>query len=236
MPKDLHQTYLLKKALIFDLFHTLICLEDSGSDFRATHEIIGVSRDDWERQLFSDVDDKLKGKEKNPFKIMEKMIRALKPTIEKEYIETALEHRRRRFEKAFREVPEVTMKSLKIFKEGGKKIGLISNADILEMTGWEESPLKKFIDIPIFSCQVGYMKPEKEIYELCMRELGVSKEECLFIGDGGSQELQGAVNMGIETVMITGFIEKRWPHLINERKKHACFVIKNLDELACLSD
>lgn len=233
MNDKLRNKYIYKKAIIFDLFHTLITLGDRNDALPDTHEIIGVTREEWEDQIFSDVDDKLKGVEKDPYRIMEKMIRALKPSVDEGLILEALEKRKKRFEKALIDVPEISLNSLKKMKDEGKKLGLISNADVIEITGWNTSPLKELLDVPIFSCMVGYMKPEKEIYDLCLEKLGVDAKDCFFVGDGGSDELSGAKNAGLETVMITGHIEKRWPHLVEGRKKHADFVIRHLDEMAC---
>ena len=56
-------------------------------------------------------------------------------------------------------------------------------------------------------------------------------DECLFVGDGGSNELEGAHACGITTVMITGIVKKLWPDTIERKKIHADFVIENLSEL-----
>ncbi|MBN2364197.1 HAD family hydrolase [candidate division WOR-3 bacterium] len=232
MNGKLKSMYSRKKAVIFDLFHTLITLDGLADDVPQTHEIIGVTREEWEDRIFSDVDEKLKGIEKNPYNIMEKMIRALKPSIEDELILLALKNRTERFERALLKVPEISLMSLEKMKKEGKLLGLISNADVIEISGWDNSPLKELFDAPVFSCRVGCMKPEKEIYCICLEKLGVKARDSFFVGDGGSDELPGAKNAGLETVMITGYVEKRWPHLIPERKKHADFVIRTLDELS----
>jgi hypothetical protein len=44
-------------------------------------------------------------------------------------------------------------------------------------------------------------------------------------------ELEGARQLGITTVMITGIIKEIWPDKIEERKRHADFVIEKLSEL-----
>ena len=43
-----------KKAVLFDLFHTLTALEISDKDGKGTHEILGVSRDAWNEQFWKD--------------------------------------------------------------------------------------------------------------------------------------------------------------------------------------
>lgn len=85
-------------------------------------------------------------------------------------------------------------------REKGIKIGLISNADIIDIKYWNDSPLSTFFDSVIFSCDVGIMKPETEIYQLAMKSLNVKPEESIFIGDGGSNELFGARRAGMKTI------------------------------------
>ena len=49
--------------------------------------------------------------------------------------------------------------------------------------------------------------------------------------DGGSNELEGARNAGMTTIMITGIIRELWPDRIADRRRHADFVIEQLTEL-----
>ena len=49
------------------------------------------------------------------------------------------------------------------------------------------------------------MKPEKEIFYRCMNRLGVQPEECLYVGDGGSQELETACGLGMQAVQAVWY-------------------------------
>ncbi len=123
------------------------------------------------------------------------------------------------------------MGSLECLKSRGKRIGLISNADVTEVAAWSQSKVAHLFDSTIFSCVAGCVKPEKEIYELSLSELGVSAAESAFVGDGGSNELDGAKAVGMTVVMIAGVIRELWPDRIAERRKHADFLIERLREL-----
>ncbi len=46
------------------------------------------------------------------------------------------------------------------------------------------------------------MKPNPGIYRLACERLRVEPSDCLFIGDGGSGELTGATNVGMDAVLI----------------------------------
>jgi putative hydrolase of the HAD superfamily len=64
-----------------------------------------------------------------------------------------------------------------------------------------------------------------------MRRLEMQPDDCLFVGDGGSGELEGARRSGMQAVMITGIISEIWPERIESRSKQADFVITSLSEL-----
>ena len=60
------------------------------------------------------------------------------------------------------------------------------------------------IDVATFSCEIGVRKPAPEIYLAATRSLNVRPQECVFIGDGGSNELYGAQELGMAATMLTG--------------------------------
>lgn len=113
----------------------------------------------------------------------------------------------------------------------GKKIGLISNADAVEVKGWFVSPISRLFDSVVFSYAVGYVKPEPDIYRIALDALGVSAERSVFVGDGGSNELIGARKLGFTTILTTEIIRDLWPERIPERLPYADFVIDRFEQL-----
>jgi putative hydrolase of the HAD superfamily len=85
--------------------------------------------------------------------------------------------------------------------------------------------------VVIFSCDVGHVKPEKEIYETCLSRMQLESGHCLFVGDGSSRELEGAKKVGLRTVMVSGVIAKLWPEEIPKRRSHADHEIRTIPEL-----
>jgi len=84
----------------------------------------------------------------------------------------------------------------------GHKIGLISDCSPEVPVLWSASPFAKIVDVPIFSCEVGIKKPDQGIYNLLCDRLGVKPTECLYVGDGDSFELEGALEAGMDPVLI----------------------------------
>ncbi len=95
--------------------------------------------------------------------------------------------------------PEV-YQLLEELKEMGLKIAMVSNCSAEEVEGISESKLYPFFDQIILSYQVGLQKPDTRIYHRAADLLEVAPEECVFVGDGGSNELEGARNAGMRAV------------------------------------
>lgn len=110
-------------------------------------------------------------------------------------------------------------------------MALLSNAEVMEVAAWDETEAARLFDATVISCRVGLVKPEPGIYELCLRKLGVTAVEAIFVGDGGSDELQGAREAGMTTVMVTGVIRELWPDRVTARLHQADYVIERLSEL-----
>jgi len=92
------------------------------------------------------------------------------------------------------------LETLKALKSRGSKIGLISDCSSEVPAVWEKTSLAPMIDVTVFSCTAGIRKPDPRIYRMAMERLGVEPESCLYVGDGGSQELTGALNAGMYPV------------------------------------
>ena len=94
---------------------------------------------------------------------------------------------------------------LSALKEKGIKIGLITNCFSEEARLIRESELFPFFDAPCLSWEVGVRKPDPAIYHVCMEKLGIPAENCLYVGDGGSQELETACSLGMQAVQATWY-------------------------------
>jgi len=91
---------------------------------------------------------------------------------------------------------------LKKLKGLGYTIGLITNCSADVPLLWKNTEFFHLFDATIFSASVGLKKPDTQIYNLACKQLGVEPTECLFIGDGDSNELSGAFQVGMDAIMI----------------------------------
>ena len=220
-----------KPALLFDLFHTLTAKESIWPNLPSTSEILGLPSEEWNRQLLEKSRDRLIGQIKDPVAIIERMAHSIDPNLPMTVIEKAARNRIARFENALISIPDRTVMALKRLRAAGKKICLISNADAMEIAGWRKSPICDLFECAVFSCDVGFAKPDKEIYEIGLKRIHQTPENAVFIGDGGSNELYGAKQVGLSTVMVAGVIREIWPEQIDAHRKDADYIIEEIDEL-----
>ena len=90
-------------------------------------------------------------------------------------------------------------------KARGLQIGLITNCFSEEARLIRESPLFPWFDAPCLSWEVGVRKPDPAVYQMCLAQLGLPAETCLYVGDGGSRELETARLLGLQAVQATWY-------------------------------
>ena len=90
----------------------------------------------------------------------------------------------------------------------GLKVGIISNALPEEVHAWRCCPLQDHVDPVVFSCSVGVMKPDREIFELACSRMCVQPSEAYFVGDGGYDELQGAASVGMKVIQAAWYQDR----------------------------
>ena len=99
-------------------------------------------------------------------------------------------------------VPEQeVLEALRMLKVRGLEYGLISDCGPEVPLLWGESPLARLIDVPVFSCEERVSKPNIGIYQVAAHRLLVQPAECIYVGDGSSDELKGAAVAGMIPIL-----------------------------------
>jgi putative hydrolase of the HAD superfamily len=217
-------------VIFFDLFFTLIT--PKYNDVRNENDVLGITKEEWERYA---EDDKLyleraTGREKNPQKIIESIIEKIDIKVSESEKKEILKLREQRFQKSITDVDDTVIEVLLDLKKKEKKLCLISNADIIDVMFWKESPLNNLFDDTIFSYEVGYLKPQTEIYEIALIKMNTIPQKCIFVGDGGSHELKGAKKLGMKTILTT-YLLKRETKELTEIKNYADYYIEDFRKI-----
>jgi HAD superfamily hydrolase (TIGR01509 family) len=107
-------------------------------------------------------------------------------------------------------VDPAVLRTLEQLSAAGRPLGVISNCSVEEVAGWASSPLAGHVGTAVFSYAAGVAKPDPAIYRLACARLGVPPERCVFVGDGGSDELAGAAAIGMRAFAARWHVD-HWP-------------------------
>jgi putative hydrolase of the HAD superfamily len=222
------------KAVIFDLFNTLTSHDVRRDDIPWAADILGIPRDVWSRALTEASGPRLTGAIREPVEIIRHLTRAVDVVASDEQIEAAARSHRRLFARILRSVPQENVAGLRRLRDAGLRIALLSNCDGSEIESWSESRLKGLFDVELFSCHCRMAKPDPAFYRECLRQLDVTPQECLFVGDGGHGELAGARAVGLGTVLFSAVIQHTWPERIPALLADADFHVSSFEQLVSL--
>lgn len=82
-------------------------------------------------------------------------------------------------------------------------LGLVTDCVYDVPAVWAETDFFPYFSAAHYSCVTHIRKPDARAYKGVLDLLETSPEEALFVGDGGSDELNGAVRVGMDAVMIS---------------------------------
>jgi HAD superfamily hydrolase (TIGR01509 family) len=112
-------------------------------------------------------------------------------------------------------------------RERGLKLALVSNTFIPGFVLDKHlamHDLLEFFPIRVYSSAVGVCKPHPRIFEVALRQVGVSARDALFVGDVVRKDIVGAQRVGMRAVL-------RKPRALNGHHRVADFVIRRISEL-----
>ncbi|MBP6925491.1 MAG: HAD-IA family hydrolase [Candidatus Pacebacteria bacterium] len=81
------------------------------------------------------------------------------------------------------------------------KLGFISNTTVFESAVLDKWGMRDVFDVASFSWEVGIKKPNKEIFDITLKKLGVKPEEAIFIDDGENNILK-ARELGLHGIIF----------------------------------
>lgn len=195
------------KAVIFDMFETLITHFKSPLYFgKQIAEDMGIPEGKF-REIWDPTDyDRTIGK-MTLEEVFEQILRA-SDKYSPELVKRLADKRTKAKVECFHHLHEEILPMFEQLKKQGYKVGLISNCYFEEAEVIRNSVLWQYFDVACLSCEMGVAKPEKEIFCRCVTELGVTYEECLYMGDGGSQELETAEGLGMKPVQAVWYLQQ----------------------------
>ena len=193
------------EGVVFDLFGTLVP-EYTKADFYgavvAAADALGVDRAafraEWDRTA--------PARQTGGFTDLPSNLRAICDVLgvspDDVAIDRALEAREAMYRAGFHP-REGALETVEELHARGYPIALVSMCAPDTPARWRSLPLASFVDVTVFSSEVGLRKPDPAIYLAATDALGVTPAACVYCGDGAYGELTGAAAVGMTPYLIS---------------------------------
>ncbi len=195
------------RAVIFDMFETLITHYHSPLYFGAQMaEDAGIPEDKFQSLWRSTEHERSIGK-LTLEEVLEKILRE-NDCYSEMLLKKIVEKRIAAKEECFKHLHSEIIPMLSALKKRGFLVGLISNCFSEEADVIRRSELFPRFDAVYLSYEQGIQKPDREIFRRCMNGFSVKAEECIYVGDGGSNELEAARELGMKAVQAAWYLQE----------------------------
>lgn len=195
------------KAVIFDMYETLITeYRDIKYFSYMMAEDLGVNKDLFAKIWTSSEKDRSIGKITFE-EIIRTIMKACNCNNEEGY-NLVVKKRYETKRSCFKHLHKDLIPMLNELKKRNIKIGLISNCFSEEVKVISESLLYPYFDVPVLSYESKLYKPDPEIYKECLKKLKLSPDKCIYVGDGGHNELQGAKSLGMTALQAGWYLKE----------------------------
>jgi putative hydrolase of the HAD superfamily len=207
------------KAVFFDLFETLVTefaggrrISKRSYDYQS---LLGLSNDEFRKEWGNRQERRMNGEFGDFREVVKDIVVGKGLPVNEEAIRHLYQERVKEKAIPFENIDPEMIDVLRRL-QGQVKLGLISNCTEEEVGRWPQCALAEYFDDCVFSYEVKCSKPDPAIYALACKRLGVLPEECVFIGDGGSNELSGASAAGMRpfhAVWFNSCVQNEFPKL-----------------------
>lgn len=110
-------------------------------------------------------------------------------------------------------------------KARGYRLGIIANQNPGLEKRLEDWGLRQYFDVIVSSAEIGYAKPDREIFEKAFEMAGCTAEESVMVGDRLDNDMLPAKEIGMKTVWMKSGLAKY------QTSEIADFQIQSLGEL-----
>jgi putative hydrolase of the HAD superfamily len=192
------------RAVLFDLFGTLVpcyplarldcVVQEMAGDLGVPAEPFAV---EWQRTVSDQIGGRFPTLETHLHYLLDRLCAS--PLAEG--LVAAVERRLVLERSALRPRPDA-IPTLTHLRAQGLGAGVITNCSNETVRLWPSTELASAVDHLSGSCVIRSIKPNPQIYRHACSELAVAPNECLFVADGSDGELEGAMAVGMDAVLI----------------------------------
>lgn len=195
------------RAVIFDMYETLITLFRSPLYFgRQMAEDANIPEEKFQELWRPTEEDRTIGNLTLEQTI--EMILRRNQCFSEQLLNLIVKKRIASKEASFEHLHPQIITMLESLKRQGILIGLISNCFSEEAEVIRKSVLFPYFDAVCLSYEQRIQKPDAAIFRRCLDQLSVKPQECLYVGDGGSRELEAAKQLGMHAMQAVWYLQE----------------------------
>lgn len=189
------------QAVLFDFFGTLTHGVRRGAAHRATADLLGCSTEALVEVLDSSFHERASGSFGDAESTMRWVCDRLgvRPSDAEVRAAVATRHRAVRADTRLRAEAVPVLAAL---RRRGVRTGLVSDCTHELPAFLPQLAVAPLLDAQVFSVRLGRCKPDPALYLAACYRLGQLPADCLYVGDGDSQELTGAERAGLSAVRL----------------------------------
>ena len=189
------------QAVLFDFFGTLTRPVQRGAGHRITAELLGCPPDTLVEILDRSFYERASGRFGSAEATLRWVCEQAGVRPPEDALRAAVASRLRAV-RADTRLRDEAVPTLRALRERGVRTGVISDCTHELPLFLPELAVAPLLDVRIFSVQLGCCKPDVALYLAACTRLGLHPRDCLFVGDGGSQELTGAQRAGMSAARL----------------------------------
>ncbi len=191
------------RAILFDLYDTLVWLDAAASDARRRElaRRAGVTFERFTTAWRRGVNDRMLGRGSGLLEHLAETLESLGIAPEAGLLAELADAERRRLVECVHPYPGAERVLLNLSRRG-YRLGLVSNVSDGAAVPIDHLGIGRLFDEVVLSHEVGLLKPDPAIFLLACERLDVSPREAAFVADGGFGELDASRSLGILSVLI----------------------------------
>ena len=194
------------QAVIFDMFETLVTHYESPMYMgRQMTEDIGIEESAFRKIWDATDSDRTLGR-RTLEDVIEEILR-VNDRYSRALFEKIITKRKQAKEECLSHLHPEILPLLDALKSENIRIGLITNCFLEERDIIKNSALYAYFDAPCMSCELGMKKPDPAIFQKCLSDLRLPADACMYVGDGGSFELETARRLGMHPLQAAWYFK-----------------------------
>lgn len=210
-------------ACIFDLGNTLMSIPREFDEEECLARVLGLPDSDSVRSIIYRICDREPGLSVESF--LEHFDAAVNPAADSVLREQLLRAWMESIDAAI--LSEGALSLLDDLRARGIRLALVSNTPPTSHLIVDRLGLRERFDSLVFSCDVGFLKPDPRIFQCALTQLGTGCDQTVVVGDKIRTDILGGAILGLKSILL----ETRMQSIVEDGRGYVDAIIPSLDAI-----